>query len=173
MLMSILLAVAIISGMAPTEDRPCVLVVVGAPGNPEYKSMFNQWAEQWRHAAQSAGADLIQVGQSTESGTTDHERLRLSLANQPLEGLQPIWIVLLGHGTHDGHEAEIQSARPGCHRPRALGMAHAVQTAGRFDQLCRGERPFYQSAVARKPRGDHSDQERLRDQLRSLWPIPG
>jgi hypothetical protein len=112
MLMSIVLAILALTRLAATEDRPCVVVVVGAPGGPEYKSMFDQWAEQWRHAAQNARADLIQIGHSNEAGTTDHDRLRSTLASRPPVGLQPVWIVLLGHGTHDGHEAKFNLRGP-------------------------------------------------------------
>ena len=37
---------------APTaDDRPCVLIVVGAPGTPEYAAEFRQSADHWQAAA--------------------------------------------------------------------------------------------------------------------------
>ena len=36
-------------GLDPA-DRPCVLVVVGTPGTPEYETQFKKWADQWKVA---------------------------------------------------------------------------------------------------------------------------
>ncbi len=114
MLTSIVLAISALAAPAPAtaDDRPCMLVVVGAPGAPEYKTMFDRWAGQWQRAAEKAGAELIQIGQSDEPGTTDHDRLRSVLAGKPAAGREPIWIVLLGHGTYDGHEAKFNLRGP-------------------------------------------------------------
>ena len=62
-------------GTATPADRPCVLVVVGAPGEPEYASQFGQWAAQWQAAAAKAGAEWVAIG-TTGAGGDDRERLR-------------------------------------------------------------------------------------------------
>lgn len=101
-----------------TADRPCVVVVVGTPGAPEYQSTFSRWAEPWQRAAEKAGAELFRIGQSDEAGatnsasTTDHDRLRAVLAERTTAGHEPIWIVLLGHGTYDGREAKFNLRGP-------------------------------------------------------------
>ena len=33
----------------------CILLVVGAPGTPEYGREFEQWAGRWQEAARAAG----------------------------------------------------------------------------------------------------------------------
>jgi hypothetical protein len=92
---------------AGADDRPRVLIVVGASGTPEYRSQFRQWADQWQAAAEKAAAESIRIGLSEPAaGVTDRERLRSVLAEQKGEGREPLWIVLIGHGTYDGREAK-------------------------------------------------------------------
>src|SRR3954468_25080140 len=67
---------------AGTEDRPCVLIVVGAPGAPAYEARFRDWADHWQAAAAKASADVIRIGQAEEAGGTDRERLRTILAEK-------------------------------------------------------------------------------------------
>ncbi len=38
------------------------LIVVGAPGTPEYAAQFRQWADHWQAAAKKAGAESIRIG---------------------------------------------------------------------------------------------------------------
>src|SRR4029077_19038025 len=91
---------------AGSEDRPCVLIVVGASGTPEYAGEFHRSADQWKAAATKAGAESIQVGLSPEGGAPDHDRLRTILTEKAKSGREPLWIVLIGHGTYDGREAK-------------------------------------------------------------------
>ena len=108
-------------GTGAPADRPCVLVVVGAPGTPEYASQFGQWAGQWQAAAAKAGAEWIAIGTSGAGGN-DRERLRAVLAEKaaatagatstPNSGREPLWIVLIGHGTSDGREAKFNLRGP-------------------------------------------------------------
>jgi hypothetical protein len=97
----------------PPEERPCVLVVVGAPGTPEYQSQFHQWADQWQSAAAKASAESIRIGLSEPAaGVTDRERLRSILLEKKGAGREPLWIVLIGHGTYDGREAKFNLRGP-------------------------------------------------------------
>lgn len=98
-------------GLDPA-DRPCVLVVVGTPGTPEYETQFKKWADQWKVAADKAMAKSIQIGLGDESGTTDHDRLKAVLAEKATGGGEPLWIVLIGHGTDDGKEAKFNLRGP-------------------------------------------------------------
>jgi hypothetical protein len=98
---------------ARADDRPCVLIVVGAAGTPEYQSQFHQWADQWQAAARKASAESIQIGLSAPAaGVTDRERLRSILAEKEGNGREPLWIVLVGHGTYDGREAKFNLRGP-------------------------------------------------------------
>jgi hypothetical protein len=97
---------------AAAADRPCVLVVVGAPGSPEYQSQFHQWADQWQAAAEKAAAESVRIGLDGKAGVTDHDRLRSVLAEKASTGREPLWLVLIGHGTYDGREAKFNLRGP-------------------------------------------------------------
>jgi hypothetical protein len=105
---------------AATADRPCVLIVVGAPGTPEYAAMFGRWADQWQAAATKAAAGSIRIGQGEEAGGsgTDRDRLQAILAEKAAgagagaNAPEPLWIVLIGHGTFDGREAKFNMRGP-------------------------------------------------------------
>ncbi len=110
--MKLLLAIALCTSAAPTEDRPCVVIVVGTPGTPEYGAQFRTWADQWQAAAAKASAESIRIGQSDEAGVTDRERLRTTLAAKSANGQEPLWVVLIGHGTYDGRDAKFNLRGP-------------------------------------------------------------
>ncbi len=97
---------------AGAEERPCVLTVVGAPGKPEYGAEFRRSADLWKDAATKAGAESIAIGSSEWPGTSDRDRLRAILAEQSKVVREPLWIVLIGHGTFDGREAKFNLLGP-------------------------------------------------------------
>ncbi|HEV3339504.1 MAG TPA: hypothetical protein VG125_04085, partial [Pirellulales bacterium] len=111
-MMQTVLAILLCVAAAGTEDRPCVLIVVGAPGTPEYEAQFHRWADQWQAAAHTAHAELIRIGLDEEAGVTDRERLRSILVKKSAAGQEPLWIVLIGHGTFDGHDAKFNLRGP-------------------------------------------------------------
>jgi hypothetical protein len=108
------LLIAILVGLAvnDAEDRPRVLIVTGAPGTPEYEAQFRQWADLWRDAAAAASADWVRIGDAAEDDGTDRERLQSALANAATTAREPLWVVLIGHGTFDGHEAKFNLRGP-------------------------------------------------------------
>jgi hypothetical protein len=98
---------------AESSDRPCVITVVGAPGASEYGAQFAKWANLWDAAAKKAGAESIRIGMKEEPGGTDRERLRKVLAEQAsAASREPVWLVLIGHGTFDGREAKYNLRGP-------------------------------------------------------------
>ncbi len=94
------------------DDRPAVVIVVGAPGASEYASQFSQWAERWQAAVKKSAAQAIVVGLSEKTEVTDHDRLRSILKEYATKSDMPLWIVLIGHGTHDGREAKFNLRGP-------------------------------------------------------------
>lgn len=90
------------------ETRAHLVLVIGAPGAPEYESEFGQWAERWAKAAESAGADLSRIGPftgssraSSEPDLNDRQRLlrEIRAAGEVSESDAAVWLVLIGHGT--------------------------------------------------------------------------
>jgi hypothetical protein len=110
--MTSLLALCLCVLNPPDPDRTSVLIVVGAPGSPEYSSQFREWAGRWKFAAERAGAETTVIGEADEAGIRDLDRLRDSLAARAVDGTGPLWIVLIGHGTYDGREAKFNLRGP-------------------------------------------------------------
>lgn len=98
---------------AGLDDRPTLLVVVGAPGTPEYGAMFQRWADQWQTAAKKGSVATRRIGLDPEAGETDRERLRRFLAEPAhATATEPLWIILIGHGTFDGRDARFNLRGP-------------------------------------------------------------
>ncbi len=105
------------SPASSSTNRPGVILAVGAGGEPEYAKQFAEWAGSWQNAAQAAGANFAVIGldeaDPDEAGArTDLTRLRELLESEPKESPHELWIVLIGHGTFDGHEAKFNLRGP-------------------------------------------------------------
>ncbi len=77
-----------------------MVLVVGAGGAPEYQAAFSEWAENWKLAAQQSGLDFVAIGTSSTDGN-DRDVLKEELEKSFGESAQPLWLVMIGHGTHD------------------------------------------------------------------------
>ena len=109
---SILTLCLALAATTTLDDRPALIVVVGAPGTPEYGSAFRQWAEGWQAAGAKGSTVVIPIGLDENQTTNDHDRLRQAIADQPRSGREPLWIVLIGHGSHDGRESKFNLRGP-------------------------------------------------------------
>jgi hypothetical protein len=95
------------------DDRPCVVIVAGASGTPEYAAEFRVAADLWKSDAIRGGADAIPIGTGESSeGSSDRDRLHAALAERTSSSVEPLWIVLIGHGTYDGKEARFNLRGP-------------------------------------------------------------
>src|SRR5262249_45384524 len=90
---------------ADAEPRASVVVVVGAGGTEEYGGQFRLWAERWQEAAARGNAETTMIGLDGLAETTDRERLQTRLAGIAGPSSEPLWLVLIGHGTFDGKTA--------------------------------------------------------------------
>jgi len=90
---------------AAGDARQSVVVVVGAPGTPEYGARFAGWAEKWKQACAKADARLTLIGLEG-GGAADRQRLADALAREAAQPRGDLWLVLLGHGTFDGRTAK-------------------------------------------------------------------
>jgi len=86
-------------------NTPTLVLVVGAAGTPDYATNFQHQAALWTAAADKARARLIPIGTDPAPNGTDLERLRQTLTSETTNGVAPLWIVMIGHGTFDGKEA--------------------------------------------------------------------
>ena len=87
-----------------------VVAVVGAGGEEEFQKQFARWAEHWEKAAQTDEAEFFVIGVEPDK-TNDVALLEETLGKLPHEG-EPLWLVLLGHGTFDGKEAKFNLRGP-------------------------------------------------------------
>src|SRR5580765_1874978 len=72
-------AVELAAAEPPAQDKPTLLIVVGAPGEEEFGDAFSKWARVWDKAAAEAGAKLVSIGQKPVEGVADRERLQQAL----------------------------------------------------------------------------------------------
>jgi hypothetical protein len=89
-----------------------LILVVGAPGEPEYGSNFLAQAILWQKACQKARFSMTQIGLEDSAATNDLELLRQAITSEPIDGTQPLWLVLIGHGSFDGKEARFNLRGP-------------------------------------------------------------
>jgi len=108
---SIATLLVILCGSAgPLCASQTVVAVVGAGGEEEFQKQFAEWAEHWEKAAKTGEAEFSVIGVEPDK-TNDVAQLQETLAKLPHEG-EPLWLVLLGHGTFDGKEAKFNLRGP-------------------------------------------------------------
>lgn len=120
------------TGAASDVERPTVILVVGAAGTPEFGRSFQQWADRWAATGKRGGARVVLLGRDEAEPESDKKQLRAAVERELKSQKQPLWIVLIGHGTHDGKEAKFNLRGPdvsdaeladwleGCRRPLAV-----------------------------------------------------
>lgn len=107
-----LAAVLMFVGTAVSEDPQHVIVVLGAAGRSEYAEQFQQWADHWQAAAESGDADFQLVGGNDDTDD-DLQILQQALSAAAVrETPEPLWLVLIGHGTFDGRTARFNLNGP-------------------------------------------------------------
>jgi hypothetical protein len=99
------------SACAQAAPRQAVLVVVGAAGDPEYQPLFESWADDWRTATERASAEFSVIGLDGEGEQPDRERVQTWLAKSH-DGVDLVWLVLIGHGTFEGETAKFNLRGP-------------------------------------------------------------
>ncbi len=105
-----LLPLLVLSSSAHAEQM--LIVLVGAAGDEEYEERFLEWMERWRHVADQAGVGFQAIGLGSESTAPDRQRLLEVLQQQRSDGDDPLWLVLIGHGTFDGRTAKFNLRGP-------------------------------------------------------------
>ena len=97
-------------GLLGAAEKSSVIVVTGASGTEEYGQDFAKWADRWKGASKKAKATFRQVGKAKKADPKDN--LRKILAKESKKSPQPLWIVLLGHGTYAGKQAKFNLNGP-------------------------------------------------------------
>jgi hypothetical protein len=97
---------------AAETNQPTVFLVVGAAGEPQFGSNFVHQVNAWKQTAEQASAKWVIIGESPTADSTDRELLENRLRSEPHTGSQPLWLVLIGHGTFDGKAARFNLRGP-------------------------------------------------------------
>jgi len=95
-----------------------MLIVLGLGGDPIYTESFLKQAGQWEEAAEAAGMRVEVVGVRDDGGTWEEWKEALDAVAR--DGDEEFWLVLIGHGTHDGRstrfclrEEDVEASRLG------------------------------------------------------------
>ncbi|TVP99272.1 MAG: hypothetical protein EA381_10280 [Planctomycetaceae bacterium] len=100
------------------DAAPDMIVVVGAGGEPEFGEAFTGWADSWEEAARRSGAGFTRIGDEKSvagdaaAGLTDRERLQMALTALDPDRSEPVWLILLGHGTFGQNIAKFNLRGP-------------------------------------------------------------
>jgi hypothetical protein len=117
---------------AQTNSQRSMLLVLGAPGEPEYAEQFTNAAGGWKQAALAGGLQLSVIGEDSANATNDRARLLEWLSAEGDRAGGELWLVFIGHGTFDGRAAkfnlrgpdiaadELAAALKTCRRPLAI-----------------------------------------------------
>ena len=92
-------------------NKPTVILVVGASGEAEYGSNFVQQVQLWKQTCDRAVAQTVRIGLETNDAATDRELLQRALA-EATNNIEPLWLILIGHGTFDGGVARFNLRGP-------------------------------------------------------------
>jgi hypothetical protein len=108
-------ASAAAAAAAPARaTQPTAIVVLGAGGETPYEETFAKQAGLWKDGAVRGGARLVFIGEeaAVEGAPDDLTRLKTALAAEARGGTEPLWLILLGHGTFDGRVAKFNLRGP-------------------------------------------------------------
>ena len=107
-----LLLLSLMVAADPVTPMQDVIVVVGAPGSDEFGEQFEEWSGRWMKAAAKGNARFQQIGASHDGRVEDRQRLKRVLMEVEAESPEPLWLILIGHGTFDGQQAKFNLRGP-------------------------------------------------------------
>ncbi len=110
---TVALSILVGHGLVSAEEpHSAVLVVVGASGTDEFGEQFREWAARWEAAAKRAKAEFAAIGLSDAGQRPDRDELQEQLKLLGAKSTEPLWLVLIGHGTFDGKTARYNLRGP-------------------------------------------------------------
>jgi hypothetical protein len=99
-----------------------VLIVMGAEGTEEYGKRYREEVNSWEEACKKAGVASQTIGVTAEQKEkTDAVLLQEALKAFSAKPTQPLWLVLIGHGTFDGRDARFNLRGPDIMAPELAG----------------------------------------------------
>ncbi len=127
------LAVMLLSSLGLRADGQMnasrsLVLVIGAPGEPEYAEQFTNWAGLWKTAAAQGGLQTFVIGEEQDKPDEDLSRLLNLITNEVAKPEGELWLVFIGHGTFDGRAAKFNLRGPDL---SASTLAEALQPCRR------------------------------------------
>ena len=95
--------------LSTAQAEPEVLILVGIPGEATYQAEFGRWADQWQAAAERGNCPWYRIDQPKKD---QKQQLLDKLAELEGTGEDPLWVILIGHGTFDGESAKVNLHGP-------------------------------------------------------------
>ncbi|MHB0959003.1 MAG: hypothetical protein ACYC0X_26990 [Pirellulaceae bacterium] len=92
--------------VSAAESRQTVIVVLGAAGAEEYDVQFTAWHDRWKEVCERTNAAFRCVGRDHANQESDLQQLQSALVEETIAPGEPLWLVLIGHGTFDGRQAK-------------------------------------------------------------------
>ncbi|HEX2746497.1 MAG TPA: hypothetical protein VHM91_00750 [Verrucomicrobiales bacterium] len=106
------ISLSFLTGLCARAGGTLVLVT-GAAGEAGFGEEFSKQTALWNEAGKKAGVRVVEIGTAPERKIpSDLETLRTTLAAEPPDGTDPLWIVFNGHGTWDGKTARFNLRGP-------------------------------------------------------------
>ncbi len=100
------------ASFAQTNEGRSLILVLGAPGEPDYAERFTKWSALWKQAAAKGGLQTSVIGEDKEKPENDLQRLLNALTNEIAKPAGELWLVFIGHGTFDGKTAKFNLRGP-------------------------------------------------------------
>lgn len=133
-----------VGSIVSADERQHVVVVTGAEGTPEYGQMFAEWADRWEAAAAAGDARLTRIGHDSEA--SDLQKLQQVLSESiSISTTEPLWLVLIGHGTFDGRVARFNLRGPDLSAEQAAQMLQVSQRPLAIINCSSSSAPFINS----------------------------
>ena len=139
------------------EPQQSLIVVVGAEGAAEFAPQFQAWASHWEAAAKQGHASCATIGLESAVGRADRDLLHEQLQQLAGKHAQPVWLVLIGHGTFDGKTARFNLRGPDVSAAelaewlaplaRPLAVINCASSSGPFVAALSGENRVVISAT--------------------------
>jgi hypothetical protein len=124
---AVLMLLCCLANNVRAESRPAVLVVVGASGEDQFSEQFQEWAGRWEAAAKQAKADISTIGVADLGEKADRDVLQERLSELGKQDSEPLWLVLIGHGTFDGKTARYNLRGPDITAAELAGWLKEIQ----------------------------------------------
>lgn len=135
---------------APPPRDLALLIVVGAPGAPEYHKPFQDEAALLKDACTKAGLPSTLIGLDPEdTKQTDATRLQSWLTQAAKDNpARAVWLVLIGHGTFDGREAKFNLRGPDITAPDLATWLKPLTGEVAVIQTASASAPFLKALAA-------------------------